>query len=89
MSVLIFSGNTPQLLLTDVTFDSQGRVQKGFVLNGAWDLVIDGDEILAMADTHVISRTPVYDGYRQVEIPSEWLGDYNEIMERARLEMTL
>lgn len=86
--MVIFSGEEPQLLLVNVVRGADGTVRKGDVVNGAWELEITpAGVMLAKTGETVVNSWPLYPGYRQVEVPRGWRGDYNQIMSRAAKEL--
>ena len=78
-----------RLLLTNVKRDSSGKLLSGNVVNGEWIYKRRDGKAFAysgMGGRAVNSWDSVAEP-REVEIPKDWRGDYNEIISRADEEL--
>lgn len=83
--ICLFVNGEPDLLLNKVRRDTEGNLRFGFVVNGCWDFEIRKGEVLAKSGNYIVNRWSLPD-YKEMEIPNDVKGDYNEIMEWAGKE---
>lgn len=79
--VLFNEDDEPVLLLRNVKRFKDGRARSGDVVNGAWHFEEKNGK-------HYVDGRHSYPARKmgQFEVPDDWDGDHNEIMERARKE---
>lgn len=85
-AVLTFE-NGDVMLLTKVRRDKYGRVESGFVVNGAWFFKVVGDEHLAFEnerDVKPLMRIPAQKLISEIQIPSDVLGNADEVIEWSK-----
>ena len=76
MRLVLFLNNSA-LWLTDVTRDSNGRVERGYVENGAWWLVLKDGEGQAKNGREIVTRWPVTSYQEVVDVRAD---DYNTVI---------
>lgn len=69
--------------LTDIVRDEEGNIQKGYVVNGCWTLVIKNNECLAKSSNYIVIRWP-FTQFIELDVP---LGsthtNYNGVINNA------
>lgn len=96
MNVVVFcdrrNDSGVALYLKDVKRDGCGRIKSGTVINGAWKLMVEGDEMLAcdvIDSTAVVNRWKVeWEHYVEVEVSKDISRkNYNDVIEWARQQV--
>jgi hypothetical protein len=88
--VVLFQKDGSVLLLKDPRFDSDGRVVRGWVVNGAWAYEVEGNLCLARTDfgRKVMNSwvRPPAEEEQVVTIPTEIPGGYEKAIRWAEAQ---
>jgi hypothetical protein len=69
--------------LTGIVRDGDGNIQKGYVINGGWTLVIKNNECLAKSSNYIVTRWP-FTQFIELDVPlGSTHSNYNGVINNA------